>query len=266
MQKRSTPLGLLARLTLLLAILAAGIGLRPARGAEDPKLRVALLPIIDAFPYHVAVDRGYFRELGVNVVPVTASSALSRDQMMQSGRIDGMLNEMTSAASFNRNGPRVRIVCSVRCARKGSPLFSVLASPESGIETPAALSGIPVAVSKHTIIEYVTERLLEKSGLDRRRIVTTSVPVIPERFQLLMKGQIQAATLPDPLASSARTAGARLIIDDGSHPGLSVSVFSFSVRSLQDKPVAVRRFLEGWHRAVAAIEAVGSQPSVWEQR
>jgi len=230
-----------------------GPGLPCAQSAALPELRVALLPIIDAFPVHVALDRGYFKELGVDVVPVRAASALSRDQMMQSDRIDGMLNELTSTASFNRDISRIQVVCSVRQACKESPLFRVLASPQSGLSTPASLDGIPIAVSKNTIIEYVTERILEKSGLTSDRIVTTSVPVIPERFQLLMKGHIQAATLPDPLAASAIAGGARLIIDDGIYPRFSVSVFSFSTRSLQEKPQAVRLFLRGWHRAVEAI-------------
>ena len=40
--------------------------------AQSPSLRIALLPILDAFPYYVAEANGYFEEYGLKVkaVPV----------------------------------------------------------------------------------------------------------------------------------------------------------------------------------------------------
>ena len=115
------------------------------------------------------------------------------------------------------------------------------------------LAGVGIGVSKNTIIEYVTDRLLERSGLKRGDIVAESVPVIPERLQLLMSGRIKAATLPDPLAASALASGARLVIDDSAYPEYSVSVFTFSVESLEKKGPSVRLFLKAWDRAIVEI-------------
>jgi NitT/TauT family transport system substrate-binding protein len=83
--------------------------------------------------------------------------------------------------------------------------------------------------------------------------VKKSVPVIPERFQLLLQGQIKAATLPDPLAASALAGGARQIVADSSHPEYSVSVLSFNVAALENKLQTVRGFLKAWDRAVVQI-------------
>jgi len=74
--------------------------------AADP-LKIALLPIIDAFPYYVAEEKGYFEQLGVHVKVIPVVSGLERDQLMQSGEIDGMLNELITTANFNRQGVRV---------------------------------------------------------------------------------------------------------------------------------------------------------------
>ena len=65
-------------------------------------LKIALLPILNAFPYYAAEANGYFDDYGVNVVAVPVASGLERDQLMQSGAIDGMLNEMITTANFNR--------------------------------------------------------------------------------------------------------------------------------------------------------------------
>jgi NitT/TauT family transport system substrate-binding protein len=114
---------------------------------------------------------------------------------------------------------------------------------------------VPVGISENTIIAYVTDRLLEEEGLTADQIVGQSVPAIPERFQLLMEGQIEAATLPDPLAQSAVEQGAVLVIDDSAYPQYAVSVLTFSVDALTNRPDDVRAFLMAWTQAAEAINA-----------
>jgi NitT/TauT family transport system substrate-binding protein len=183
------------------------------------------------------------------------TSGLERDQLMQSGEIDGMLNEMITTANFNRHRVQVKTVISARKAYAHYPLFRVLSSPGIKLSSPSDLSDMPVGISKNTIIEYVTDRLLAAEGVDINRITKKSVPAIPERFQLLLQGQIKAATLPDPMAKSALVAGAGLVVDDSTHPQYSVSVLSFHVKTLSNKPRALRLFLKAWDRAVADINA-----------
>jgi NitT/TauT family transport system substrate-binding protein len=218
-------------------------------------LKVALLPILDTLPFHAAQAKGYFEKYGVSVTAVPVGSGLERDQLMQSGAIDGMLNEMGTTANFNRERVQVQVVVSARKAYPHYPLFRLLSAPGSGLTTPADLKGIPIGIAKNTIIEYVTDRLLAAAGLAPNQIAKKSVPVIPERFQLLLQGQLKAATLPDPLAKSALEAGAGAIVDDSTHPLYSVSVLSFSVESLKTKADAVRQFLTAWNQAAQDINA-----------
>ena len=96
---------------LIVSILSIGspIG-RHALASESGPLRIALLPLLDSFPFYVAEAEGYFEKQGVRVKVVPVASGLERDQLMQSGAIDGMLNEMMSSANFNREHVRVKIV------------------------------------------------------------------------------------------------------------------------------------------------------------
>jgi NitT/TauT family transport system substrate-binding protein len=240
----------------IFVILSVIVGIITESDAQQPKnraLKVALLPILDAFPYYVAESEGYFADLGITVSVVSVASALERDQLMQSGAIDGMLNEMITTANFNRGRVQVRSVISARKAYPDYPLFRVLSAPGNSRTSARGLAGVPVGISKNTIIEYVTDRLLQARGLKAAMIVKKSVPIIPERFQLLLQGQIKAATLPDPLAKSALEAGAGQIVDDSAYPQYSVSVLSFNIESLKIKPRQVRLFLKAWDRAAAAI-------------
>jgi NitT/TauT family transport system substrate-binding protein len=61
--------------------------------------------------------------------------------------------------------------------------------------------------------------------------------------------------LPDPLASGAIAAGAVPVVDDTSVPELSQSVLAFTVKALETKPEAVRRFLQAWEMAVEELNA-----------
>ena len=240
---------------LIVLIIVAGFQseINAQQGKKAESLKVALLPILDAFPFYVAASEGYFIDYGVDVKAVPVASGLERDQLMQSGAIDGMLNEMITTANFNRNRLQVKSVISARKAYPDYPLFRVLSAPGSSLSSTGGLAGIPIGVSKNTIIEYVTDRLLTAEGLDPNEIVKKSVPVIPERYQLLLQGQLKAATLPDPLAKSAIKAGAGEIVDDSAYPGYSVSVLSFNINALKNKAPAVRLFLKAWDRAAAAI-------------
>jgi len=247
----------------LIALMAIA-GFSPPLHAQVPRhvvsLKIALLPIIDALPFYVAEANGYFSGHGIKVMAIPVASGLERDQLMQAGEIDVMLNEMTTTANFNRNKVQVKILSSARTAYPGFPLFRLLAAPGSGLTSPLDLASIPIGISKNTIIEYVTDRLLTANGLRKDQIVKKSVPAIPERYQLLMQGRLKAATLPDPIAKSALEAGAVQIIDDSDYPRYSVSVLSFSVKAIKNKSKAIRFFLKAWDRAA---EKTNSNPEAF---
>jgi NitT/TauT family transport system substrate-binding protein len=240
---------------LLLIVLITAGGPAKLRAQTDHSLKIALLPILDTFPFYVAQARGYFERYAVTVTAVPVSSGLERDQLMQSGAIDGMLNEMATTANFNRQQTQLWIVATARKAYPHYPLFRILSAPGSGLNSPADLKGIPVGIAKNTIIEYVTDRLLAAEGLRPDQIAKESVPAIPERYQLLLQGQLKAATLPDPLAKSALEAGAGAVVDDSTHPLYGISVLSFSIEALKTKADAVRHFLKAWNQAAQDLNA-----------
>jgi NitT/TauT family transport system substrate-binding protein len=117
------------------------------------------------------------------------------------------------------------------------------------------LAGVEIAVSEATVIEYMTDRVLENAGLAPEDIVKIAVPRIPDRLTLLQSGDLAAATLPDPAASLAILNGATLIIDDSSLPEVGTSVYSFSVSSLEEKHDAVVGFLAAVEQAVADLNS-----------
>lgn len=244
-------LGLLTIVMLVLLMVVGGA----AAQTELPVLRVGLLPVLDTLPVFIAQEQGYFEEAGITVEVIPVASPVQRDELMQAGEIDGMLNEMASTALFNREGVQVQTVAVARIPFENAPAFRILAAPNSGFTSVQDLAGVGIGVSLNTIIEYTTTRVLEAEGLATDQIVFESVPAIPERFQLLMSGDLQAATLPDPLASAAIAAGAILIADDANYAQYSISTLTFSVAAIETMPDAVAGFVTAYTRAVEALNA-----------
>ena len=227
----------------------------PGQKTEDTSLKMGLLPILDILPFYVADQNGYFEEEGISVEFVPVKSAQDRDALMQAGEIDGMLNDLISTGLFNRDEVQIKIVASARRAYPESPQFRVLAAPDGDISASSDLAGVPVGISQNTVIEYITDRLLEAEGLTPEQIEIVEVSAIPVRFEQLMANQIQAATLPDPLGQGAMAGGAILVVDDSQHTEYSQSVLSFSTEAIEAKPTTIKKFLKAWNRAVQDLNS-----------
>jgi NitT/TauT family transport system substrate-binding protein len=226
----------------------------PATAAPGT-LRIGVLPITDTVPFYVAEAQGYYQQQGLKVELVPASSAAERDQLMIAGRIDGEVSDLIAVALFDADQPRLTIVRKARQAVAGSPQLYILAPKASTIRSVSELAGVEVAVSQNSLIQYVTERLLQLEGVPKDQIRTTNVPQIALRLQLLDQGQVKAATLPDPLGSLALMEGARLLIDDSKHPEISQSVIAFSSQVVRERPQDVRAFLAAYEKALQDIRS-----------
>ena len=176
-----------------------------------------------------------------------------------SGQVDGTINEILSVMQFNKESVQMQAVRYALRPAEGYGHFFILASAKSGITTPEGLKGVEIGVSQGTVIEYVTERLLQSAGLTSDEIKTIPVPKIPDRMALLASGELSAGTLPDPLGALAVQSGAVIVMDDSAHPEYGFSVYSFRKEFIDAHPEAVMNFLLAIDEAVALINADPSQ-------
>jgi NitT/TauT family transport system substrate-binding protein len=223
--------------------------------AEPTTLRIAILPILDTLPMYVAQQEGLFDKHGVKVELIPSASAAERDQVIVAGQADGMINEAISTLLYNKDQIQVQIVRYARTATTEDSMYSILASGASGITTPEGLKGVEIGISEGTVIQYVTDRLLQAEGLTDDEIKTIAVPRIPDRMALLGTGELDAGTLPEPLASLAKQQGAVLIVDDTSYPEYGYSTIAFRKPFIDENPEAVRAFLAAIEEATALINA-----------
>ena len=202
---------------------------------------------------YVAEAEGLFAKHGVTIELVPVASAPERDQLLAAGQVDGTINETLAVMLFNKDAIQMQAVRYALRPVEGYGHFFILASGKSGITDAQGLKGVEIGVSQGTVIEYVTERLLQAEGLTADEIKTIAVPKIPDRMALLGSGELAAGVLPDPLASLAISQGAISVLDDSKYPEYGFSIYAFRKESIDSNPEAIQAFLAAIEEASGLI-------------
>ena len=234
---------LLSMLILALA-LAAGCGNSNDKIQKDLQpITIGLMPDTDSLPFIIAKEKGYFAEEGIEVNIQQYKSAMDRDSALQSGNLDGAVSDMLAVAFAKAGGFDVKVTSFT----DGS--YKLIASKDAGINNVKALAGKDVAVSRNTIIEYVTDQILAKEGMDSESINKVIIPQIPTRLEMLQNGKLAAATLPEPMASIAVSNGCTYVTGSdelGSNPG----VIMFTAKTVDNKTAEIAAMYRAYNKAV----------------
>jgi NitT/TauT family transport system substrate-binding protein len=244
---------------IILILLSLVIALFACAPKASGTLKIAVLPIIDTLPMYVAQQEDLFAKHGVDVEFIPVASAPERDQLLAAGGADGTINETLAVMLFNKEGVQMQVVRYALRPTAGSGHFFILASAQSGISSVDGLKGVEIGVSQGTVIEYVTERLLQADGSSE--IKTVAVPKIPDRMALLASGELSAGVMPDPLASLVVSQGGVIVADDSSHPEYGFSVISFRKDVIDMNPEAVKGFLAALEEAT---EMLNTEPAKYK--
>jgi NitT/TauT family transport system substrate-binding protein len=215
--------------------------------AETP-LRVGILPDNDSLPLLAASMQGFFSAAGLEVKLETFRSARDRDSALQAGAIDGAVSDLLAVAFARNAGFEAYAV-----ARTDGD-YRLLVSPSSGIASTTDLRGRLVAISRNTIIEYATDRIAAAGGLLPGEFRKVEIPNIPTRLEMLEAGKIDAATLPEPLATTAVLGGAREI-SSAKKVGLDAGVIVFTGSAISTRSNDIAAFFAAYDRAVAFLDS-----------
>lgn len=234
---------LLSMLILALA-LAAGCGNSNDKTQKDLQpITIGLMPDTDSLPFIIAKEKGYFAEEGIEVNIQQYKSAMDRDSALQSGNLDGAVSDMLAVAFAKAGGFDVKVTSFT----DGS--YKLIASKDAGINNVKVLAGKDVAVSRNTIIEYVTDQILAKEGMDSESINKVIIPQIPTRLEMLQNGKLAAATLPEPMASIAVSNGCTYVTGSD-ELGINPGVIMFTAKTVDNKTAEIAAMYRAYNKAV----------------
>jgi len=228
----------------LMLFMTAGCG--PEQQGKDTKLSkltIGLMPDTDSIPFIIAAERGYFAEEGVEVELVPFKSAMERDAALQSGNLDGAVSDLL-AVIFARSGG-----FSMHAVSYTDGNYNLVAGGNAGISAAADLRGKDIAISRNTIIEYVTDEILSVNGMKEQDVSKVVIPQIPVRLEMLQSGNLAVAVLPEPMASVAVASGSRYVTGSGDL-GINPGVIVFTDSSINEKAQSIRAMYRAYNKAV----------------
>lgn len=217
------------------------IALPQTAHAASTKLVLGVMPSMDYLPLAVALREGYCKELGLELTLQKFYSANERDAALQAGAVDGAVIDYTGAVLQISGGINLKLTSACDAP------FYLLSASRSGISNLAQLKGRSIAVSRHTVIDYLVDMSLAASGLAPEDVNKVEINKIPLRFEMLSAGKVDVTGLPNPLAMLAEQHGCNML---GSNADLNLAITGivFSGKAIGSKAELIRKMYVAYNK------------------
>jgi NitT/TauT family transport system substrate-binding protein len=231
-------------------------------------IQVGYLPQLGYAPYYVAVDKGYFKEQGLDVALQSFQSGSVMIAPLSTGTLDVGSGEVGPALlNALAQGLDVKVVAGQSNIRSGYNSVAFLVRKDlfdSGeVVDPSGLNGKKISINiEHGQSEYLVAELLSLGGLtiDDVELVVLPFPDVPAA---MANGAIDAGIMSYPGAAKVIAEGDGInLIDFAGDQGVidihQSSVMYFGKRLIDpaNREVAVR-FLVGYLKAVRELSGDG---------
>jgi NitT/TauT family transport system substrate-binding protein len=239
------------------AALALGAGL-PAAHAQDDKILIGYWPIASGLPLYTALERGFFKEAGLNVEGVKFASAQQVAEAMIAGRIHGSANGTASAVLglAEITSPNLfKIICANPSNHK-LVLDQFVVPKDSPIKSIAELKGKRVASGPGIQNVTLAKIILEKNGITDAKVV--ELP-IGQHVPALAADQLDAVYTLEPTGTAGRLKGLTRVLENGviskyvlgaaDAPWFGGSA-SVTTAFLKDRPADAKKYIAAYARAV----------------
>lgn len=250
----------------LLLCLALSCGACAGRDEGQPpapdRVSVVILPYLSMVPYHIAAEKGYFAEAGLEVEFVRLARATALMSALATGEVDAAaamvtLSELNSVAG----GARVRIVATTVALSPDACVFNAFVARreylESGaLQDPERVRGMVFDINVLNPQGYWFDTLLRPLGLTIDDVEINDLPPAAG-YQALLNGTTAAYSTSEPYISLLTATGEvgvwRPTSDlDPEHPS---TVLLYGASLLDERPevgerlaTAVLRGLREFHR------------------
>jgi ABC-type nitrate/sulfonate/bicarbonate transport system substrate-binding protein len=237
---------------------AAEASTRTVAPQLDPPqtVRFSYTQIAAETPVYLAIEHGYFKELGINAELIPMTNATETMPMLTADQLD-FGSQAVSPAFFNAvaRGVGIRMVGDRGSNIGGKSTVSLAIRKDIVDGLPwtgfSNLKGLKIAVSGPGIELYYLERFLQLGGLGWDDIDVASPFSFPDMAAGLTNKALDGAMFNEPLATQLEQSGTiqKVSYADTAAPGWHTSGILFGEPFAERTPVA-RNAMVGWLRGV----------------
>ena len=230
----------------------------PQARAQDDKILIGYWPIASGLPLYTALERGFFKDAGLNVEGVKFASAQQVAEAMIAGRVHGSANGTASAVLglAEITSPNLfKIICSNPSNHK-LVLDQIVVPKDSPIKSIAELKGKRVGSGPGIQNVTLTKIILEKNGIPDAKVI--ELP-IGQHVPALAADQLDAVYTLEPTGTAGRLKGLTRVLESGviskyvlgaaDAPWFGGSA-SVTTTFLKERPADAKKYIAAYARAV----------------
>lgn len=194
--------------------LAGAIGLPSLVRAQGVKVRIGFWPVAAGLPFFAAIEKGYFKEAGIDVEPLKFAGAQQVMEAMLAGRSDGSSNGTGSAnlAIGEIAQPGLFKIFATNPSNAKYVLDEFIVPKDSPVKSVAELKGKKVASGPGIQNVTLCKTMLERAGASGANVV--ELP-IGQHVASLVAGQVDACYTLEPTGTVGRMNGTTRVIESG---------------------------------------------------
>jgi NitT/TauT family transport system substrate-binding protein len=224
-------------------------------------VRTGYVPVLISAPYYIAVEKGYFKDAGIDLQLEPLQGGSDAVIQLTSGNFDvaaggagvGFWNAVDRGVKFVVVSP-----LHTETAHQATPLVTSKANFDSGkVKSAADLKGKKVAVNAQgSATDYWLDAALRTGGLtikdvDYQVVAFADVPAA------LQNGAIDAAMLGEPITTQAEDKGLIVRIADNFIPNFQVTSVYFNADFPKNKPQAAQNFMLAFLKGCRDLQGDG---------
>ena len=232
------------------------------RAQSTPKIRIGFWPVASGIPFFAAIEKGYFKEAGLDVEPLKLASPQQVAEAMISGRAEGSSNGTGSAAlgvaEIAQPG-LLKIFCTNPTNSK-FVLDQFIVAKDSTIKSISDLSNQRVACGPGVQNVVLARTVLERAGAKNTSVI--ELP-IGQHIASIVAGQVAACYTLEPTGTVGRLNGttrnlevgviARYVLGDPMAPWHGGSA-SLTSEFIKNHPDVTRRYIAAYKRGVDLVK------------
>jgi NitT/TauT family transport system substrate-binding protein len=238
----------LVSLAFAISATAALGGTTPARAAEPLTIAYGS-PWIGQGPLHIAAQKGYFEDEGLDVklAKIEASGPQEEFTALAAKQIDVLTTTMDVSTLYWTPEAPFATILAIDASSGGD---GVLVRTDRNIDSIEDLKGKRVALRLNTPSHFFLSYLLRQNGMAQHDV--TLVDMSPEDAgKAVMAGDVDVAVTWDPhVRKAAEDPKVDVLVTSTETPGLLVDVLVMRKDVLASKPEACRGLVRAWNRAV----------------
>ncbi len=241
-------------LVVVLSLFAGTLLLGPASALAQAPVKVGVLKLTSSAPIFIGVEKGFFKEFGVEPELVYFQAAAPIATALAAGQLDVGATGLT-AALYNivLGGEQLWIVADKGREWPGYPLVAIVVQKElweAGLRSVKDLRGRRIGVTQlGSTFHFHIGNILEKDGLKLADVKIVPLQAMPATMEALKGKQVDAILVPQPFPGAAEAQGfGRILAWAGDLYPWQIAAVFYSKVFAADRQKAVA-FMKGYVKA-----------------